>query len=212
MVAALNNNNNYNITNINSSQICNICTEFESGLKFTNNNEKNDIAISRAYSPNNCWRMYCSECILHNFSSIIKQKYSNGIVLRYYCPFCNGACNCERCLRNQQIRKIKNYLKTRFCGYLLQCSISSCVVQSEMTWYDFLKDYGGDSFINMTESDLKENQMNINTYNDFMNDLGEIDESRININNIANVSYINNIIRRVQELYDTEKYITVKFS
>lgn len=181
---------------VNGSHVCNICTDFESSLDGDDASiPQEEILVSRAYSPNNCWRMYCSECIMHNFSSIIKQKYSNGVVLRYYCPFCNGACNCERCLRNQQIRKIKNYLKSRFCGYIFQCSISSCVVQSELSWYDFLKDYGGDSLLLPENSVLKESSTT-EAETTLMNDLGEIDESLVNRKNLAVVSYINNANRR----------------
>ncbi|OII75484.1 RING domain-containing protein [Cryptosporidium ubiquitum] len=185
------------LLNVNRSHVCNICTDFESNLDKSEFISQEEILISRAYSPNNCWRMYCSECIMHNFSSVIKQKYSSGIVLRYYCPFCNGACNCERCLRNQQIRKIKNYLKSRFCGYVFQCSISSCVIQNELSWYDFLKDFGGDSLLfPHVNNTFKENTMTGNSETTLINDQGEIDESLVNLKNIAIVSYINNANRR----------------
>ncbi|KAH8582959.1 large with RING domain [Cryptosporidium sp. chipmunk genotype I] len=182
---------------VNRSHVCNICIDFESTLNESGSVTQEEILVSRAYSPNNCWRMYCSECIMHNFSSVIKQKYSNGVVLRYYCPFCSGACNCERCLRNQQIRKIKNYLKSRFCGYIFQCSISSCVIQNELSWFDFLKDFGGTSLLFPHTNNGKENNNLTGDEVALVNDLGEIDESMVNISNIAVVSYINNPNRRL---------------
>ncbi|KAL3128223.1 RING domain-containing protein [Cryptosporidium hominis] len=194
------------LLNVNKSHVCNICTDFESSLNESVSAPQEEILVSRAYSPNNCWRMYCSECIMHNFSSIIKQKYSNGVVLRYYCPFCNGACNCERCLRNQQIRKIKNYLKSRFCGYTFQCSISSCVIQNELSWYDFLKDFGGDSlFPNINDNSTYKENNNLlgNNETTLVNDLGEIDESMVNPSNLAVVSYINNANRRLSVAENT---------
>ncbi|KAH8741314.1 hypothetical protein FG386_000221 [Cryptosporidium ryanae] len=183
---------------LNCSQVCNICSDFErinSEISF-----EEEVIISRAYSPNNCWRMYCSECIMHNFSSVIKQKHSNGVVLRYYCPFCSGSCNCERCLRNQQIRKIKNYLKSRFSGFVFQCSISSLLVKREITWCDFILKFGCNLIAeNVTDpkcdnkdtadsGDTKYGSHNISPINEH----GEINESLITIKNIANVSYINN--------------------
>ncbi|KAJ1611167.1 RING domain-containing protein [Cryptosporidium canis] len=190
------------LLSVNGSHICNICTSFESNICTDALALQEEILVSRAYSPNNCWRMYCSECIMHNFSSVIKQKYSNGVVLRYYCPFCNGACNCERCLRNQQIRKIKNYLKSRFCGYIFQCSISSCVIQGEISWYDFLKDYGGDSLLLPPDSNaFKENMAGGETA--LMNESGEIDESLVNVKNLAAISYINNASRRLSVAENT---------
>ncbi|KAH7648086.1 large with possible RING domain [Cryptosporidium bovis] len=187
---------------LNCSQICNVCSGFEK------NNSKSpspsspsleNVIISRAYSPNNCWRMYCSECIMHNFSSVIKQKHSNGVVLRYYCPFCSGSCNCERCLRNQQIRKIKNYLKSRFSGHVFHCAISSLLVDREIAWHDFLLQFGcnliGNNISN-SKYDNKDKTYSCNTKYENnttpVNEHGEVNESLVTINNIANVSYINN--------------------
>ncbi|EEA04709.1 uncharacterized protein CMU_037740 [Cryptosporidium muris RN66] len=179
-------NNNTHICRVPSNQICNICQSF--GTSKDQLNESNDVFITRGITLNNCWRMYCSDCILHNFSSIIKQKYSNGVLLRYYCPFCNGTCNCERCLRNQQLRKLKNYLKTHFCGHFVQCSIPNKLFGREITWYEFMKQFGGSKYI------IEEDSQNIIS-----------DTSNIPCNNLdyACYSYISNLYLRLSITEDT---------
>ncbi|KAF7458865.1 RING domain-containing protein [Cryptosporidium felis] len=185
--------------NLNGTHVCSVCTDFEASMLSESLKNDEEILVSRAYSPNNCWRMYCSECIMHNFSSVIKQKYSNGVVLRYYCPFCSGTCNCERCLRNQQIRKIRNYLKSRFSGFLSQCSITSYIVGKEITWFDFLRNYGGNDELFPTEQDSKDVCAKVGTRApelSFLNEDGEVDESLITLKNVAYTSYINNVTQR----------------
>lgn len=48
-----------------------------------------------------CGRKYCISCL--------KDCYPNEIMNEsIFCPFCQGTCQCSRCLRNEKIVKFKN--------------------------------------------------------------------------------------------------------
>ena len=54
-----------------------------------------------------CQRSFCILCLQHNYDSF---SYDEIKKPDWYCPFCKGICSCTRCMRQDQLTKMRAHL------------------------------------------------------------------------------------------------------
>ena len=64
--------------------------------------EEQEIAVE-------CTRLFCSFCLKTNYDIIISHARKDR---RWICPYCQGICYCTRCLRQDQLNKLRKLLYT----------------------------------------------------------------------------------------------------
>lgn len=54
-----------------------------------------------------CQRSFCILCLQHNYDNF---SYEEIRKVDWYCPFCKGICTCTRCMRQDQLTKMRAHL------------------------------------------------------------------------------------------------------